>query len=729
MESSRIGTDTAPSRPLNVAILWHQHQPYYKLGNSYLLPWARLHATKDYHDIIAALDDFPNIRQTVNVVPSLLIQLIDYVENGATDTVLELSRKPADSLTTDEQVTVLRSFFLCNAERMIFPYPRFLELYHKGNRDRNDIDALAAAAAEFTTQDWLDLQVWYNLTWIGELSRREEPFVSLLQQGGNFTEEDKHNLLDASMAIIARIIPKYRQMMESGQIELSVTPYYHPILPILCNSYSALEAMPNASLPEHHIAYPEDALTHLRRAVTLYQDRFGRTPEGMWPSEGSISDEAMNLVRSVGITWAASDEGVLRKTLGEEWNDLKKYFPYTLKTRNGPLWLLFRDHALSDAIGFVYSNWDPKGAAADFYNRLVEVRSKIIQQMGPSALNDAIVPVILDGENCWEYYEQNGQPFLEELYALLSQSSEIRTTTIADALRNRRQHPARTLGRIYSGSWIGSNFKIWIGHVEDNSAWDALAEARETLLNVRDTLDPAKFDEAMEEIYIAEGSDWFWWFGDENSAANQDDFDDLFRAHLRNVYQIIGLESPASLDIPIRHAARVAAVINQSGPISPTIDGRRFPDDEWLNAGHFSVARVGGAMHRSEALERRVWFGQDDTTLYLRFDLGESLQPGNAVRLQIHGQSHIVIHFAYNSIAIEAALDQHGVISMAGMTGAIGEVIEAAVPLKHLMTGDGPLDSVGIVCEIFEQGHETERFPHQGEIVCSLGPVAESAIS
>ncbi|MBC8144158.1 MAG: glycoside hydrolase, partial [bacterium] len=302
-------------QPLRVAFLWHQHQPYYKEGNTYLMPWTRLHATKDYYDMAAALEPFANLRQTFNVVPSLLVQLIDYAENGATDLVLELSRRPAAELTDVEKLGILRTFFLCNAQRMVLPYDRYRELHERAG-SRDDASALEAARSSFTEADWRDLQVWYNLTWIGEYSRHEEPIRTLLEKGRDFTESEKHGLLDASIAIVARVIPMYRAMMEAGRVDLSVTPYYHPILPILCDSDVARQALPDITLPEAHIAWPEDARVQVERAVSMYEHLFGRKPAGMWPSEGSVSDAALDIVMSSGLKWIATDEEILRRSLG-----------------------------------------------------------------------------------------------------------------------------------------------------------------------------------------------------------------------------------------------------------------------------------------------------------------------------------------------------------------------------------------------------------------------------
>ena len=708
------------SEPLRVAFLWHQHQPYYKEGNSYLLPWARLHATKDYYDMAAALEPFDRLKQTINVVPSLLIQLIDYVEHGATDVVLDLSRLPADQLTAAEKLTMLRYFFLCNVERMVLPYPRYRELYERGGHgNRNDEAALAAARDGFADQDWRDLQVWYNLTWIGEYSRAEEPFASLLAKGRDFTEDEKHALLEASMMIVARVIPTYRAMMESGRIELSITPFYHPILPLLCDSQSATEALPDIKLPATRIMWPEDARVQVERAVALFEERFGRRPSGMWPSEGSVSDATLEIIRDCGLSWVATDEEILRRSLGDRSHHLAKYFPWSLDTASGPVWVLFRDHMLSDAIGFVYSSWKSEDAAADFYHRLVEIRNHLIQELGPESLAEAIVPVILDGENCWEYYQDNGRPFLESLYSLLSESNEIVATTIGGELARHTPSPERTLDRIVAGSWIGANFKIWIGHDEDNAAWDALAAARSALMAARDRLGEAAFTEAMEEIYIAEGSDWYWWFGDDNTAANQEDFDRLFRYHLRRVYELIAEPVPAMLASPIRGVKTAPAVSVPERSITPQIDGRRS-DHEWHGAGSFIVDRVGGTMHRADVFERRVFFGSDDRNLYLRYDTSMPLAPTETVRLQVAMARSIVVQFRSSSVAVEATAGADGLVSIAGIAAAIGESLEAAIPLS--LIGNGALDAFGLVCEISEEGHVTERFPLQGAIECRLRP-------
>lgn len=705
--------------PLRVLFLWHQHQPYYKNGNTYHLPWARLHATKDYFDMAAALEPFTSIRQTFNVVPSLLVQLMDYVENGATDLVLDLSRRPASELRGDEMIEILRSFFLCNVERMVLPYARYRELYERsGSAARDDADALRKAAARFGEQDWRDLQVWYNLTWIGEYSRGDEPFASLLAKGRGFTEDEKHLLLDASIAVIARVIPKYRQLMEAGRIELSVSPYYHPILPILCDSSVARRSQPDVALPDAHISWRDDARAQITKGIALYEEHFGRNPTGLWPSEGSVSDAALDIAKQCGFNWVATDEEILRRSLGDQTQPLSKYFPWSLETPAGPLWVLFRDHVLSDAIGFVYSSWKPNEAAGDFYQRLVEIRNRIIQELGADVLAEAVVPVILDGENCWEYYESNGRPFLESLYELLEQSNEVEATTISESLANRSHSDERKLESIFPGSWIGANFRIWIGHREDNAAWDLVAAARAAVVERANALPPDVVAAAMEEIYIAQGSDWFWWFGDENMSVNQDVFDRLFRFHIRRVFEIVGASVPSSLDVPIRGVPLPAAVSRPFSSITPVVDGRRS-DTDWHGAGHIVVERVGGSMHRADVFERHVYYGSDEHNLYLRYDTTMPLTADESVCLHVHaGGRTIVLRFTSASVSIEATASIDGHVSIGGIEAAIAETLEAAILLRYL-DHERPI-SFGLVCEISERGRVIDRFPLQGVVECPL---------
>ncbi len=655
------------------------------------------------------LEEFPDVHATINVVPSLLLQLRDYVEHNATDNVLRVSRIPASALSLDDKRFILSQFFLCNVDRMVLPYPRYRELFHTAqNQNSNSLE-------RFTDQDWLDLQVWYALTWVGEHSREKQVFQAALKKEANFTEEEKHVLLDESLKILAGIIPAYKRLADTGQVELSVTPFYHPILPILCDSFSALESTPNAALPEQRIAWPEDANLQIERGVAFFNEVIGHEPQGMWPSEGSVSTAALELIRQNGLSWTASDEEILRRTLGTAYSPISHCFPWRVQTPAGPIRMLFRDREISDAIGFVYASLDPETAAKDFIAKVLDRRDRIVAAHGEQGLQDAILPVILDGENCWEYYDENGRPFLRELYKQLSVNELIRPVTISEGLAEIPERSSRTLGRIAAGSWIGGNFKIWIGHEEDNLAWDLLADARALLVAARGRISEEQFHHAYEEILMAEGSDWFWWYGDENTAANEDDFDRLFREHIRNVYHIIGLPAPPRLDEPIHQTDHTPQIISQSEPILPAITGKHATAEEWRNAGHVTIKGHGGAMHRADITEARLLFGANGENLFLRYDPSTPLGPHSGVRILLKAERTIEVGVREGkSFAVGESS-----VPLAGIVININETMDVAMS-THLLADKFP-ENIEAAIELYDGPALQERIPAEGFVVLDFG--------
>ncbi len=369
--------------PLHVAFVWHMHQPYYKdpLSGYYRLPWVRLHGTKDYLDMVEILKDFPSIRQNFNLVPSLLEQLMDYSEGSAKDLYLEISRKNAKELGEDEKIFILENFFLAHWNNMIRPFPRYHELLVKRGTRVIKSD-LARAMKYFTDDDFLDLQVFFNLCWIDPLFREKDPFLRVLSEKGHgFTEEEKALLLQKQLEIVGRIIPTYKEMALGGQIELSFSPFYHPILPLLCDTDASRVAMPNVPLPRQRFLHPEDAEAQIRTGIEYFGKVFGFRPAGMWPSEGSVSEDVVRLAARNGVRWLATDEGILSNSLNKRLRDNSGnltgpdllYRPYTYEGVS----LVFRDHVISDLLGFVYSQWDPKKAAEDLISRLRTIRNSL----------------------------------------------------------------------------------------------------------------------------------------------------------------------------------------------------------------------------------------------------------------------------------------------------------------------------------------------------------------
>ena len=399
--------------PLKIAILWHFHQPYYKKDDEFILPWVRLHGVKDYRDLPELALMYPRMKQTINIVPSLMMQLEEYLTKDTIDKVQRLSLLKHNDLTEENKREILRYFFLCNLDNMVLPYARYRELWEKFD---NNYDNLK----KYDDQYWLDLQVWYNLTWVGYSSRDKAIIKRMFSKERNFTENEKIILLDMHLQILSEIKPQIKVLKSLEQVEFSCSPMYHPILPLLCDTNSTLESRPNSKLPNSRFIYPQDALAQVRKAINYLTENLDFNFNGMWPSEGSISNEVLDIIASCGIKWIASDEQVLAETLKEKFKETDKYFPHKFKTKHGDLAVLFRDHILSDTIGFIYSKWNPFDAVNDFMHRLRHIKSVIVNSCGEDALNYAVVPIILDGENCCEYYPEDRKR------TLLNSSNRIR---------------------------------------------------------------------------------------------------------------------------------------------------------------------------------------------------------------------------------------------------------------------------------------------------------------
>jgi alpha-amylase/alpha-mannosidase (GH57 family) len=393
--------------------VWHMHQPFYKdlVSKQYRLPWTRMHALKDYYGMVRALEHFPEIRQTFNLVPSMMVQVEEYAAGKANDPFLEAALKPAEDLTPDEQAFILQYFFQVNPGRLIYRYHRYGELYDAWlASDRNPRRALL----HFNSQAMRDLQVLSQLAWVDEEFQESDPeIVELVRKERNYTLEDQRLLGRKQREICGKVIPVYRDFAARGQIEISTTPFYHPILPLLCDSNIAEVSHPHVPLPPR-FSYPGDARYQIERAQLYMTGELGASPVGLWPSEGSVSDEVFTIAADLGFKWIATDNGVLARTIGHAGTH-ETYRPYVWRQNGREIHAIFRDHFLSDLIGFVYSRMGAEEAAGHFLERIRENCAGIL-----AAGRDALVPVILDGENAWEYYDRNGRPFLSALYRRIS---------------------------------------------------------------------------------------------------------------------------------------------------------------------------------------------------------------------------------------------------------------------------------------------------------------------
>ncbi len=712
-----------------VALLWHMHQPYYEdlVTREHILPWVRLHALKDYYGMVALLDEFPSIRMTFNLVPSLLVQLEAFAADRARDRYLEVGLKPAEELNDLDRAFIVQNFFHAQRQRMIDAYPRYKELL--GLRGAVTTPGQAEAAARrFGIDDFLDLQVWQKLAWLDPLYlEKDERVRGLVRKGRGFTEDDKHLLRAIELEILNAVIPAYRRAGARGQIEISASPFYHPILPLLCDTDIYKRTHPQSAMPRVRFTHPEDALEQLRKASDCHERLFGRRPVGLWPSEGSVSDEMVPLAVQAGFEWMATDEMILARTLeapfsrdafGHSEDPERLYRPYVIRGRGARIGCAFRDHTLSDLIGFTYAGSPSEAAAEDFVSRLAEAGRRFKSRTGGG---EAFIPIILDGENAWEHFEGGGRPFLRALYARLSNHADLRTVTMAEGCRGAQAE----LPGIFPGSWIDANFYIWIGHRDDQRAWGQLADAR-SVLDAATWVDAAAAAAAREEVLIAEGSDWFWWYGDDHSSDHDQDFDELFRRHLRNVYRLLDRPVPDELFVSnITSGGQALAERGPTGLIHPTIDGEETSYFEWLGAGRYVVRDVAGAMHQTDrraTVVSEILFGFDAARLYVRVDAPWSVEAllasGHEVSLKFMKPEGVRFSVRQENGRLAAGYwDRRNGTPHWLHTGSASfkaaTVLEVALPLVDLASSARePLRSLAFFVAIYDpDGNEIERHP------------------
>ncbi len=702
-------------RPTSVTILWHMHQPWYgdASGRLMVLPWVRLHALKDYLDMVAEVEACGAARVTFNLVPSLLRQLALYASGEVTDGLLECCRPPAEELTAEQRRHLLDNAFKAHWPTMVEPYSRFRRLLELRGRDlaRKGLDEAVRA---FADDDLRDLQVWVNLTWCGNELRRLPVVAELLAKGSDFTEADKEQLLATLQEALGGIVPRYAKAAGAGLVELSTTPFYHPILPLLCHFPDALAAMPNCRLPGGAEDLPEDARTHLARARSLHAELFGSPPAGVWPSEGSVSPAALELLAEAGFRWAATDEQILHCSLARRADPSRTAGRWPLARdlltchRYAGVDLFFRHRRPSDRIGFDYAKWDAEQAVSDFIRQL----ERAAAQAGD--LPRPVVPVILDGENCWEFYPRNGHDFLARLYTELARHPWLEPVTFSEHLDLAGEPPA--LDYLFPGSWINHDFYIWAGHREDRRAWELLFAARQALVDSSDGRDPEAVAQAWEHLYIAEGSDWYWWYGDDHSSADDMVFDQLFRTHLRRIYELLGRDAPEELAQPVAGLPAPAPLTWPVAPFTPVIDGRETGFFEWRAAGRVESRGAAGAMSRGQEplLLTSIRFGFDAQRLYLALVIdappAELARYGLTISWQADGRlTRLVLPDLDPARGRhEVALDGGDAMALV----AVDRLLELGLPRAALPVAAG--DSADLVLTLTRDGEAVERWPRQG---------------
>jgi alpha-amylase/alpha-mannosidase (GH57 family) len=706
-------------KPIRLAILWHMHQPLYRepATGTYVLPWVRLHATRAYNDMAWILERHPGVRVTVNFTPVLLEQIEDYAEGRARDALLDLSsRDPAD-LAPEERRRLLHSFFMVDWDRSVRTVPRYLELLEKRGRDLAQVD-LDEVGPTFTRAELRDLQVHFNLAWMGFGALADDPALrEVVAKERDFDDADLACVLGAQRRILSGVVGRWRALAARGQLELSTTPHHHPILPLVCDSDAAARALPGVALPPR-FAWPGDARRHVSDALRSHARRFGPGPTGMWPAEGAVSPEALEILAAEGVAWAASDEGVLLRSLppgSPRAGSL--YRPWRVAAGDRELPMLFRDRAISDLIGFSYARVPAADAVADFTARVLGAGEAWRRD---GAAGAATVGVFLDGENAWERYPRSGHDFLDALYRAIGEDARLETVTMSEATAGA---PGPAIARIHSGSWIEASYRIWIGHREDRLAWTALGRAREAVEAARARGAPEeKVEHALRHLRAAQGSDWYWWYGEDFATENAAEFDALFRGHVLRACELLDLAPPPEALQPIKPTGRGAleakALREPTALVRPVIDGREPDFFEWQGAGLHRPGRGRGAMFGGAPPFSGLYWGFDERHLYLRLD--PDPDPGapraDRIRLTLLGpRGPVRLDFPVAPDGVSRPGRKNG--DEVGRAVQV-KVLEIEIPLALLGVQAG--EELVMSVEAFAEGVEVERIPRSGYLPLSV---------
>ena len=635
-------------KKINIAFIWHFHQPNYqqKPDSDFLLPWVRLHASKDYLDMLKKIDGFKNLKLNFNFSPILLDSLDEY-SRGAKDLHLRLLLKKEDDLSIEDKVYILNNYFDLNYKNMVLKKSYYTELY---NRRAN---ALKLNVDMFSPQEYSDVMAIFTLLWIDESFKMEYPELDeLFSKEKNYTLEDRKKLYVIQLDIIRRILEEYKKYQDKGKIEVSVSPCYHSILPLLINLNND-EVRNKENLPKDFDG-TQDAKEQIRRAVEKYEKYFQRKPRGMWLSEQCVSNDTLSMLNDEGFLWTVLDEGILSKTTGKEFirdfeGNLENPFylnvNYKLKSCNS-LNMLFADSFFANLLNFGYGSYDSKLAANDMYEKIKTIQSKL--QNSPR--DNHIITIALDGENCWETYQNDGNEFLNTLYRLIDEDESLSTVLVSDFLET-ESVKSEVLNNIESGSWINRNFDLWAGEPVKNVAWLYLSSVKkdfenyknQKLQNIDNVQDKKeildKLEKAYREILICEGSDWYWWYGEPNESKSDYIFDFLFRSHLINVYEFLGIDVPEYLTLPLS-VVTTKPLRNPVSLISPSLVCDK--DDilkEWENAGYIFIPD--GPTSNISRLVKNIHFGYDKEFIYFRFELNK-----NSMKMFIENiENQIAIYF------------------------------------------------------------------------------------
>ncbi len=698
---------------MNVAIIWHMHQPLYRQPGSdvAILPWVRLHAVKDYLHMAQVLARHPRVHVTFTLTPSLAQQLEDYASGKLVDRVMQLAEQ--EFFSPDDKQYMLNMCFSISWDNIIRRYPPYEAILNRRHLALLNPDY-------FSTQTYRDLLVWFNLAWTDPNLLESDAFLAgLVQKGEGFTLDEARQLIQLHVELIGKVLPTYRQLAEAGQLELITVPFYHPILPLLVDSRIAQRPSPGLAIPDPPFCAPEDAAEQLRWAVAKHTGILGKSPTGLWPSEGAVAPEILPLVADAGLQWLATDEAILGESLDvyferDDSGLVKRgdllYHPWRLQAGENELAIIFRDHDLSDRVGFVYQHLEGKQAAEDMIVRMERIQRSFGQR------EDALITVILDGENAWEYYEHNGDVFLNELYRRLAQHPHLRTVTPSEHLA---QHPpADAIEQLASGSWIMGDFTTWMGDPQHTVAWSRLRDLREAYgLWLKDEKpDPDRLLAAKRYLFAAEGSDWFWWYSHRNSSDQDALFDELFRDYLRATYEAMDMVPPPELSRPIAGMPEQPPAPRRF--ITPHLVAALDPGIHWSEAEVIRPRASVGTMQRAGGIIQALRYGNDASNLYIRIELAA---PIASLTLLLHLATDggvFQVQLGQNqSTAFLFRLENGSQVNLGPVPSALGErLAEFALPLSQIGV-DLSRESVGAFhLAVRNAAGEEERLPAAGEV-------------
>lgn len=606
-------------KKLSLAIYWHMHQPVYEIEGTYLMPWSRLHAIKDYLDMVIVLEKYPKLKLNLDIVPSLIDTLIDY-SNGVNDIHSELSVMDISEISAEEKAFVLQNFFSPKFETMVYKSEHYKALFEK--RFANDV----CNPDDFDNQEISDLMALFNLVWIDPIHYERYPKLKeLWVKQYNYSKEDRIEIIDIHKQIISEIIPTYKKYINEGRLEITASAYHHAILPILIDLKTTLKHAPTTTGLPDMLNMKNTAILQIRTALNRIEEVFGVRPKGFWPPELCVCPKTLALLAKEGIKWTISDERVLSDSINfsfvRDFNGnlsdpyhLLKVYEY--QSKNSNIDIIFRDRSIPNLINFEYAEINSKMAAEDLYNKIKVIQNKLL--VSPD--NTHLLTIAQDGENCWENYENDGNDFLNDFYSLLENDNTIETVLISDYVE--KDEYKKPLNKISIGSSIDKTFKYWIGEETKNKAWAYLKHAKDTFDEVIESqYDNSNIKNALHELMIAQSSDWFWWYGEPNNSGQDFVFDYMFREHLKNVYVALNIEYPeylndsliTKIEIPFKRPTR---------EISPKMDGLMTSDKDWYNSGLISL--LDGPVHRENKNIDKIHFGCDDKKMYFRLHLNKN---------------------------------------------------------------------------------------------------------